>query len=335
MFVDRENTMGGRLMQLLSKRKRLTNLKQPINKKVKKGAVYYLKKDFILYLFLLPPIIYYLVFHYGPMYGVVIAFKDYNIFKGVFASAWVGFDVFREVFKMPEFYRALRNTISLNMLGLVIGFPAPIILAIVINELPHQKFKKFAQLIVYLPHFLSFVIIGGMALQIFSPTTGLINDLIVSRGGTAIPFLIEKYHWVATYIGISLWHGTGWGTIIYLAAITGVNGELYEAAEIDGAGRIRKIWHITLPGIKSTVVILLILHMGKMMSISFDAPYILGNSFVSDFSDVISTFVYRVGLGSSRFNIATAVGLFQSLIGIILLVTTNFIAEKLGEDGIW
>lgn len=322
-------------MELLSKRKRLEASELHENKKIKKGFIYYLKKDFVLYLFLIPPILYYIVFHYIPMYGVVIAFKDYNIFKGVFASNWVGFDVFKEVFKMPEFYRAIRNTLGLNLLGLIVQFPAPILLAIVINELRSKKFKKITQLVVYLPHFLSFVIIGGMALQIFSPSTGLINDFIISHGGKAIPFLTEKYHWVCTYIGIGVWHGTGWGTIIYLAAMTGINSELYEAAEIDGAGRISRIWHITLPGIKATVVTLLILHMGKMMSISFDAPYILGNSFVTDVSDVISTFVYRVGLGASRFNIATAVGLFQSLIGMILVLITNFVAERLGEDGLW
>lgn len=307
----------------------------PSNKKRKKGAMYYIKKDFVLYLFLVIPIIYFLIFHYAPMYGIVIAFKDYNLFKGVFGSAWIGFDVFKEIFRMPEFYRALRNTMILNLLTLFIGFPAPIILAIIIHEIPFKGFKKFTQLVVYMPHFLSWIIIGGIALQIFSPTTGLINQLIIAAGKEPIPFLTEKWHWLVVYIGVDIWHAAGWGTILYLAAITGINSELYESAEIDGAGRLKKIWHITLPGIKPTIVTLLILHMGKMMSISFDQPYLLGNTFVKDFSEVISTFVYRVGLQSSRFNVATAVGLFQSIVGIILVLLTNFIAEKLGEDGIW
>lgn len=304
-------------------------------KKTKRKFLNCIKRDYMLYIFLILPMLYYIIFCYVPMYGIVIAFKDYNLFQGIFKSKWVGLDVFKEIFKMKEFYKVLRNTLVLNILDLICGFPAPIIFAIIISELPFNKLKKFTQTIVYLPHFISWIIIGGMVYQIFSNDTGMVNSVIKALGGNGIPFLSEKWHWLTLYISVGVWQSTGWGTIIYLAAITSINSELYEAADVDGAGRLRKIWNITLPGIKSTIIILLILNMGRLMSISFDRPFVMGNSLVSDFSNVISTFVYTIGLQSSRFNVATAVGLFQSVIGMILLLITNFIAEKSGEQGIW
>lgn len=310
------------------------SFKTSVTKKKKLGFMYYLKKDIFLYLLLLLPLTYFIVFKYGPIYGILIAFKDYNIFEGISKSKWIGFDAFKELFAMKDFYRVLRNTLMLNSLDLIVGFPAPIIIAIILNEIRSIWYKKVAQTLLYLPHFLSWVIVGGVAYQIFS-TTGLINGILHNLGIAPIPFLSENWHWIATYVGIGVWQSVGWGTIIYLAAITGINKELYEAAEVDGAERLQKIWHITLPSIKPTIIMLLILQLGRLVSIGFDRPYVLGNTLVQGYSDVISTFVYRVGLGSGNFTQATAIGLFQSVISIILLLGANFIAEKSGEQGIW
>ncbi len=301
----------------------------------KKGFGHYLKRDIYLYLLLVLPVAYFILFKYVPMYGIVIAFKEYNIFQGVFDSPWIGWDAFREVFKSDDFYRALKNTFLLNGFDMIFGFPAPIILAIIINEVKSVRYKRISQTMLYLPHFLSWVIIGGIALQIFAPNFGMIDTIVKGMGFKTIPFLTEKWHWLATYTGIGIWQSAGWGMIIYLAAITGIPSELYEAADVDGAGRLRKIWSITLPAIKPTIIILFILNIGKISMIGFDRPYILGNQQVKDFSDVISTYVYRVGLQSSRYNIATAVGLFQSIVGLVFLTVTNWIANKSGEQGIW
>jgi putative aldouronate transport system permease protein len=295
----------------------------------------YLKRSWMLYLMLVPPLAFFLVFRYIPMTNIIIAFKDYNIFAGVSGSPWVGFRNFMEIFGMTNFSLALKNTLLLNIMDLLFGFPAPIIIALFLNELKGLRFKKIAQTLLYLPHFLSWVIIGGMVLQIFSPTTGLINSVIIRLGGSNVPFLTDKWYWLFTYAVIGVWQSAGWGTILYLAAITGINEELYEAAEVDGAGRLKKMWHITLPGIRSTIVVLLILNVGKMINISFERPFVIGNVLVRDFSEVLSTFVYRIGLQSMRFSIATAAGMFQSVVGLILLLATNSIAKRFGEQGVW
>ncbi|MZQ85624.1 ABC transporter permease subunit [Paenibacillus sp. 5J-6] len=293
-----------------------------------------IKRDSLLYLLLLLPMAYIIIFKYAPIYGVLMAFQDYNIFQGISGSEWVGLDVFKFIFEQKSFYRALTNTLVLNFLDLIAGFPAPIILAILLNELRHVRFKKITQTILYLPHFLSWVIIGGMVYLMFS-TGGMANSVLSSLGLGQIEFLSQKMNWLIMYVAVGVWHSVGWGTIIYLASIIGINKELYEASDIDGCSRLRKIWHITLPGIKPTIIILLILQIGKMISIGFDRPFVMGNSLVSEYSDVISTYVYRIGIGSGDFSQATAVGLFQSVVGLIFLVAANFIAKKIGEQGIW
>jgi putative aldouronate transport system permease protein len=269
------------------------------------------------------------------MYGITIAFKEYNLFKGVFGSPWIGFDAFKEIFAMKEVYRALRNTFLLNILDLIAGFPTPIILALVLNEVRSRKYKRVSQTILYMPHFLSWVIIGGMVFQIFAPASGVIPNALRSIGVKPPAFLSNSFNWIITYISVGVWQNMGWGTIIYLAAMAGINPELYEAAEVDGASRLRKVWHITLPGIKSTIVILLILSIGNIARIGFERPFILGNYLVADYADVISTFVYRVGLRNARFTIATAMGLFQSVVSLVFLVSANLIARRTGERGIW
>lgn len=313
----------------------IASVKTHVVKKKRNNFAVYMHNNYSLYLFLLLPAVYFLIFRYVPMYGILIAFKDFNLFEGIMRSPWNNFDSFKEIFAMSEFHRALRNTFTLNFLDLLTGFPAPIILAIILSELKAIRFKKISQTILYLPYFLSWVIIGGISLQLFSPQSGLINLFLTKLGLESIPFLTNKWTWLATYNFLGVWQSAGWNTIIFMAAITGINIELYEAATMDGAGRLRKIWHITLPGIKSTIVTLLILNLGRIIAIGFDRPYIIGNALVREFSDVISTYVYRVGLQSFRLSTATAVGLFQSVVGVVFLWVSNFLAKKIGEDGIF
>ncbi|MHA7747913.1 MULTISPECIES: ABC transporter permease [Paenibacillus] len=312
----------------------LGDYRENVTVKKKNSFLRSIKRDSLLYLLLLLPMAYILIFKYAPIYGVLMAFQDYNIFQGISGSEWVGLDVFKFIFEQNSFYRALTNTLVLNFLDLIAGFPAPILLAILLNELRFVRFKKITQTILYLPHFLSWVIIGGMVYLMFS-TGGMANSVLSSLGLGSIEFLSQKMNWLIMYVAVGVWHSVGWGTIIYLAAIIGINKELYEASDIDGCSRLRKIWHITLPGIKPTIIILLILQIGRMISIGFDRPFVMGNSLVSEYSDVISTYVYRIGIGSGDFSQATAVGLFQSVVGLIFLVTANFIAKKIGEQGIW
>ena len=297
---------------------------------VKKGIVFYLKRDWQLYLLLLIPMLFIVIFKFLPMMGLSIAFLDYKPIKGFAGSEFIGFDVFKDIFTSKDFYKALKNTLVLNFLDLLIGFPAPIILAILLNEIRIKWFKKITQTVLYLPHFLSAVIVAGLCYQLFASHSGSINILL----GKNIPFLEEEYHWITTYVLSGVWQGMGWGTIIYLAAITGIDGSLYEAATVDGAGRWRKIWNITLPCIKGTIVVMLIMQLGRIMGSSFERPYTLSNPLVQNVSDVIATFVYREGLSNRHYNVATAVGLFQSLVGLVLVLASDKFAKVLGEDGI-
>jgi putative aldouronate transport system permease protein len=300
----------------------------------KKGFSYYLKRDWQLYVLVAIPLLFVIVFKFLPMLGLSIAFLDYKPVKGFAGSEFIGLDVFKQVFTSGDFYKSLKNTLVLNVLDLVIGFPAPIILAILLNEITCKWYKKVTQTVLYLPHFLSWVIIAGLAYQLFSPVSGYINVMITRMGGDAIPFLTEKWHWLISYILIGVWQSMGWGTIIYLAAITGISGDLYEAATVDGAGRWRKIWNITLPCIKPTIVVMLIMALGRIIGSSFERPYVLSNPMVTDFSEVIATYVYRVGLQQNQYNIATAVGLFQSVVGLVLVLISDRFAKIMGEGGI-
>jgi len=296
---------------------------------------HYWQRTWMLYLMLALPMIYFLVFKYIPMTNIVIAFKDYNIFRGVWDSPWVGWKWFTQTFQSRDFYFALRNTLVLNILDLIMGFPAPIILAILLNELPFKTYKKLTQTVIYLPHFLSWIIIAGIANQLFAPSGGIINIMLGRMGAGPIDFLMNKGMWIGTYISLGVWKEMGWGTIIYLAAITGINPELYEAAEVDGANRWRKIWHITLPGIRSTIVVLLIMNLGRILGSEFDRPYTLANPTVLQVADVISTLVYRVGIKSMQFSLTAAIGLFQSVICVLFLIAANAVAKRAGERGVW
>ncbi|MBE0336477.1 ABC transporter permease [Paenibacillus sp. 23TSA30-6] len=298
-----------------------------------KGNVYF-RRYWQLYALLVLPLVYFIVFKYGPMWGVQIAFKDFNFFQGITGSEWIGFDAFREVFRMDDFYRTLRNTIVLNLLDLLVSFPAPLVLAILLYEMKVIWFKKLSQTILYIPHFISWVIIGGIVYQVFGTQSGMINNVLTSLGFQAIPFLTDKNDWVITYLLTGVWQSAGWGTILYLAALTGINRELFEAAEVDGAGRMKRIWHITIPGMKTTIATLLIINLGNMITIGFDRPYVIGNVAVRDYSDVLSTFVYRIGMESGQYTLATVVGLFQAVIGLIFVLGANYASKKLTDESI-
>ena len=313
---------------------------QPAVKTVKRkqnlGA--YIKRYWQLYALLALPMIYFIVFKYAPMVYVQIAFKKYSIVESVWKMPLAknhGFEYFIKAFSNNDFKYALRNTLSLNLLDLLMGFPAPIIFALILNELRFNRFKKVIQTIAYMPHFLSWVIISSLALQLLAPNAGLVNMLIKDLGGEAIPFLNSEPHWIGTYISFGVWLNFGWGSIIYLASIAGINPELYEAAAVDGAGRFRKIWHITLPGINPTIIVLLIMNLGNILGGGFDRPYAFQNNLVMKVADVIATFVYRVGIKGLQFSLTTAVGLFQSVVGVFFLLLANWISRKLGERGIW
>lgn len=298
----------------------------------------YFKRYWQLYALLAIPMLYLVIFKYVPMVYVQIAFKKYSIVENVWKMPLAknhGFEYFIKAFHSNDFKYALRNTISLNLLDLIFGFPVPIIFALILNELCFKNFKRVVQTIAYMPHFLSWVIIYSLALHLFAPNAGLINMLIKNLGGETVPFLNDPSHWIRTYIGLGIWQSFGWGSIVYLAAIAGINPELYEAASVDGAGRFRKMWHITLPGIKPTIVVLLVMSLGNILGSSFDRPFALQNNLVMKVADVISTYVYRVGIKGLQFSLTTAVGLFQSVVGVFFLLTANWISRKLGERGIW
>lgn len=313
-------------------KRRKYKIKRKVGKKMNTSKSYF-RKNMQLYLMLVLPILYFVLFKYLPMAGTIVAFKDYNIFQGVLGSEWVGFSHFKEAFASQEFWLAVKNTLVLNLGDLLIGFPIPIILAVALNEFNGNKIKKTSQVIMYLPNFLSWVIISGIVYQVFS-NTGLINNLLGNIGLDPIDFLSDPAKWRLVYWGTGVWQSAGYALIIYLAALTGVDPSLYEASYIDGAGRFKRIWHVTLPMIKPTIIMMLIMNLGKIMAIGFDRPYLLGNVLVKDVSNVISTHVYTLGLQSGRFDFATAIGLFQSVVGIVLILTANYIAKKFGEEGI-
>ena len=303
-----------------------------------KRKSHYWQRAWMIYAMLVLPMTFFVIFRYLPMTNIVIAFKNYNIFQGVWSagSPWVGTAHFQRAFGDRDFWNAIKNTLVLNFLDLLMGFPAPIILALILNELTFKRYKKITQTIVYLPHFLSWIIVANIATRLLAPSTGVVNMTLVNVFGVGpIDFLMDKAKWVFTYVVFGIWKDMGWGTIIYLAAITGINPELYEAAEVDGAGRWLKLWHITLPGLRPTIVVLLIMNLGRILGIDFERPFNMGNNLVLEVADVISTMVYRVGIRSFQYSYTAAIGLFQSVICVIFLVGANMLAKKFGERGIW
>ena len=312
----------------------LKNKEQKIRsaKEIKKAV----RRDWQLYLILLIPVAFVVIFNYAAYPGLRMAFMNYKPAKGYSGSEWVGLGMFQKIFSDSDFLRALRNSLVFNLMDLIVGFPVPIILALMLNELRLMRFKKVSQTILYLPHFLSWAIIGSVAYTMFRPSSGLVNMMLLKSGAIAegIPFLTEKWHWAVSYLLIGVWQGMGWGTILYLAAITSINGELYEAAMIDGAGRWKRMWHITLPGIKGTIVTLLIMNLGRVMGSNLERLTALDNTQVRDFEYQLAVYIYEKGLGSGKFSQGTAVGLFQSLVGLILVLVADRVAKWLGEEGL-
>ncbi|MBG9794756.1 sugar ABC transporter permease [Paenibacillus dendritiformis] len=288
-----------------------------------------------LYLFIAPAFLYFLIFHYGPMYGIQIAFKNFIPAKGITGSPWVGFDHFERFFNSYYFWDLLWNTLSISLYELAIGFPLPIILALAFNEVKDGFFKRTVQTVTYAPHFISVVVMAGIIITFLSPSTGIIVHIIEFLGFEPAAFLTDPRWFKTVYVLSGVWQSTGWGTIIYLAALSGVDPQLHEAAIMDGASRWQRIWNINIPTIVPTITILLILNMGSILGVGFEKILLLQNPLNMEASDVISTFVYRSGLVDAQYSFSTAVGLFNSVVNAILLITVNQIARRTSETSLW
>ncbi|RJX39547.1 sugar ABC transporter permease [Paenibacillus pinisoli] len=292
-------------------------------------------REWDLYLMLIPGILFLLLFKYTPMYGIVIAFKDFNIYDGLAASPWVGMEHFEKLFLSEDFARVFKNTLIISIYKIFFLFPLPIILAVLMNEIKNMVFKRGIQTIVYLPHFLSWVIVSGLFLQLLSTNGGLINKMIVGLGGESIAFFMNTEVFRSVLISSAGWKEVGWGMIIYLASIATIDPQLYEAAKIDGASRFRQIWHITLPGLVPIIILMFILRLGNILEAGTEQILVMYNSIVYEVADVIGTYVYRIGLGQQDYSFSTAVGLFDSVIGFILIITGNYLSRKFLKRGIW
>ncbi len=299
-----------------------------------------LKKDLIknkyVYIIAIPVVLYYLIYHYWPMYGAIIAFKDFSPTRGIMGSDWAGFKYFEQFFSSIYFGRIVGNTLAISILSLLWSFPAPIILALLMNEIRSNKFKRTVQTVTYLPHFISIVVICGMLID-FSTKDGLFNYFITLFGGEAGNLLMESENFRTIYIGSGIWQEVGWGSIIYLAALSAIDTSLYEAAKIDGASRFKQVIHITIPSILPTIIIMLILRIGGIMNVGFEKIMLLYNPGIYDVADVISTFVYRKGIVEANYSYSAAVGLFNSVINFALIISANYVSRKVtdGEQGLW
>ena len=292
------------------------------------------KLNIPLFVMFAPIIVYFVVFRYIPMFGLVIAFKNYNFTDGILGSPWVGLDNFKLLFSTPNMLRILRNTFVLSALQLVVGFPFPILIALMIHEVRSRWFKNTVQTAVFLPHFLNWVIVGGIVVTIFAQETGIVNHIVRMIFGESYAFLYHPGSWMAIFVGSGIWKGAGWGAIIYLAALSATDHSLYEAASLDGANKWRQIWHISLPSLRPVIVIQLILSIGHIMEVGFDQVYVLQNSVVSDIAEVISTWSYKMGINGGQFSLATAIGFFESFTGLVLVLAANRIARRY-DEGLW
>ncbi|WP_430081563.1 ABC transporter permease [Paenibacillus ferrarius] len=292
------------------------------------------KKHYELYLLLLPALLYFAIFEYGPIYGLQIAFKNFTPFKGISGSPWVGFDHFIRFFNSYKFWDVLWNTLTISLYEMLL-FPIPIILALLINQLTSQRFKKVVQTVTYAPHFISTVVIVGMLYLFLSPNSGIINKLLAAMGFDSVFFMAKPELFSSIFVWSGVWQNAGWGTIIYLAALTGINPELHESAVVDGANKFKRILHIDLPGIMPTVIVLLILNVGNFMSVGFEKVYLMQNPLNVSSAEVIQTYVYKSGLVGAQYSYSAAIGMFNSVINCILLLVVNFIAKRLGKTSLW
>ncbi|MFD0716843.1 ABC transporter permease [Paenibacillus sp. GCM10027626] len=292
-------------------------------------------QDYQLYLLIVPAFAFVFIFQYIPMYGVQIAFKDYNVLDGFWESGWVGLDHFVRFFESPNFATLIGNTLGLSLYQSVVGFPVPIIFAIMIHEVANKKFKSAVQMVAYAPHFISTVVIVSMLVLFLHSDRGLINNLIAALGGPRVDFISRPEWFKTVYVFSGVWQNAGWGTIIYLAALSSVDPQLTEASRIDGANRLQKIWHVDLPGIAPTIIILLILDMGSLLSVGFEKVLLMQNPLNMSSADVIQTYVYRIGIVGGQFSYSAAIGLFNALVNFIMLVIVNQIARRRSETSLW
>lgn len=315
----------------------MSNKKQ-MSEKASYSRMEEIKKDFkvnkSLYVLLAPVVIFYIIFAYGPMYGALIAFKDYSPGLGVLGSPWVGLKHFINFFNSPSFGTILRNTLHISITSMLFGFPAPIILALMLNELRNRKFSKIVQNASYLPHFISLVVVCGL-IKDFTRDTGIITYLLLPFGVPQVSMLNYPQYFVPIYVASGVWQEVGWGSIIYLAALTGVDGSLYEAATIDGAGKWKQLWHVTIPGILPTVVIMFILRTGNILNVGYEKLILLYNDATLEVADVISTYVYRKGILEHNWSFSTAVNMFNSVVNLIFLLSANAISRKTNETSLW
>ena len=288
-----------------------------------------------LYLMFLPVFLYYVIFRYGPMLGLSIAFKDFNAYLGFDKSPWVGFKYFQQFFNSIYLWRLVRNTLLINLYDLVFNFPAAIILALLLNEVQNRRFKKTVQTITYMPYFISSVVIASMVVQFLSPSTGIVNNIIAAFGGERQYFMTQPESFRTIYTIMNLWKNVGWNSIIFLAAISGINGDLYEACRVDGGGHLRQTWHITLPGIAGTIVVLLIMRLGHVLDAGYETILLLQSTPIYETSDVIGTYVYRRGLKGGEYSYATAVGMFQSVIGFAMVIIANWLSRRYSDTSLW
>ncbi|WNQ09560.1 ABC transporter permease subunit [Paenibacillus aurantius] len=304
----------------------------PVHRRRKKN---YFLKHWAIYSMILPGLAYFVLFRYIPIGGSIIAFQDYNIFNGVLHSRYVGLKHFENLFAYPDLMRIIKNTLLLSLYQLVFGFPAPIILALLLNEMRKLVFKRLLQTVLYLPHFLSWVIVGGLFISFLSPSTGLLNEVVKAFGGTPVFFMQEPAYIRSIIVVSGIWKEVGWGTILYLAALAGINPELYEAAEVDGAGRLRQTWSITLPSLLPTIVVLLLLRIGSILDTGFEQVYMFMNPLNTVNSEVFDTYIYRVGLLGAQYSYTTAIGIFKSVVGFILLMGANQLSRRATGESIY
>lgn len=292
-------------------------------------------QDRYMHLMVLPAILYFLIFSYGPMYGLIIAFKDFSFTKGIWESPWVGFKHFRIFFESIYFKRLIKNTVLLSIYSLVFSFPIPIIFALLLNEVKNRRFRNTIQTVSYFPHFVSIVIVVGIMHTLLSPETGIINSFIGRLGFEKIPFMQSKRWFRPLYVSSGIWQSFGWNSIVYLAALTAVSPELYEAAEIDGAGRFQLVWYISLPSILPTIVILFILAVGGIMNVGYEKVMLMYNPGIYEVADVISTYVYRKSIEGGEFSFGTAIGLFNNIINFFLIIMANKISKSVSDISLW
>lgn len=294
-----------------------------------------MKRDRYLYLLALPGIFFFIIFKYVPIWGVIISFYDYSPYLGLLGSKFVGLEHFIRFFSNPDFLKLFRNTLAISLLNLIFFFPLPIIISLMLNELKRMGFKRVVQSVIYIPHFFSWVIVYALTYLLFAKGSGIVNELLVQVGLNKIDVMTEPKNFWFVLVIQNMWKETGWGTIVFLAAISGIDQEMYEAARIDGAGKLRRIWNITLPSIAPIIVIMLILRMGHIMEVGFEQIFLMNNGAVSDVSDVFDLYVYRAGVQNGQFSFSTAVGLFKAVIGLILVVISNKFAKRMGQEGIY